>query len=54
MENHAIEEAARTLWSTWHANRHIDALPVECRPATRIEGYRVQAQVALLDRKSVV
>jgi len=53
MENRAIEEAARTLWSTWHANQHIDALPVECRPATRIEGYRVQAQVARLSAQKV-
>ena len=53
MENHAIEEAARTLWSTWQANQHIDALPVECRPATRIEGYRVQAQVARLSAQKV-
>ena len=48
MENYAIEEAARTLWSTWQANQHIDALPAKCRPATRIDGYRVQAQVARL------
>ncbi|MBC8007778.1 MAG: fumarylacetoacetate hydrolase family protein [Prolixibacteraceae bacterium] len=48
MEEHAIEEAANIIWSTWHANRRIGALPVACRPATRIEGYQVQAQVALL------
>ena len=53
MENHAIEEAARILWSTWHDNRHIDALPAECRPATRIDGYRVQAQVARLSAQKV-
>ena len=53
MENHAIEEAARILWSTWHANRHIDALPVECRPVTRIDGYRVQALVARLSAQKV-
>jgi len=53
MENRAIEEAARTLWSTWHANQHIDALPLACRPTTRIEGYRVQAQVARLSAQKV-
>ncbi len=53
MDNHAIEEAARTIWSTWHANQRIEALPVECRPATRIEGYRVQAQVARLSAQKI-
>ena len=48
MENQAIEEAARTIWSTWQANRRIDALPAACRPATRTEAYRVQEQVARL------
>ena len=48
MEMHAIEQAAKTIWSTWHANRRIEAIPAEYRPATRIEGYQVQAQVARL------
>jgi len=53
MENKAIEQAARTIWSTWHANQRIEALPVECRPTTRLEGYRVQAQVARLSGQKV-
>ena len=53
MEEHAIEEAARILWSTWHANQRIEALPIACRPATRIEGYRVQAQVARLSAQKI-
>lgn len=53
MDNHAIEEAARTIWSTWHANQRIEALPVECRPTTRSEGYRIQAQVARLSGQKV-
>lgn len=53
METHAIEEAARIIWSTWHANQRIEALPVECRPATRIEGYRVQSQVARLSGQKI-
>jgi len=51
MENQAIEEAAKTIWSTWHANQRIDALPISCRPTTRAEGYRVQAQVARLSKQ---
>ena len=48
MENNAIDTAAKTIWSTWNANGRIENLPAECRPTTRIEGYRVQAQVARL------
>ncbi|HKB83490.1 MAG TPA: fumarylacetoacetate hydrolase family protein [Burkholderiales bacterium] len=53
MEHHAIGNAASIIWSTWQANRHIDALPVECRPATRVEAYRVQAQVARLSGQKI-
>lgn len=53
MEEHAIEEGARIIWSTWHANQRIEALPIACRPATRIEGYRVQAQVARLSAQKI-
>jgi 2-keto-4-pentenoate hydratase len=53
MENAAIEQAAKTIWSTWSANRHIEALPAQCRPTTRLEGYRVQAQVARLSGQKV-
>ena len=52
METQAIEEAAKTIWSTWHANQRIDALPISCRPTTRAEGYRVQAQVARLSKQN--
>ena len=38
-------EAAQVLWTTWQAGERIDALPAACRPATRAEGYAVQAQV---------
>ncbi|MEO8008264.1 MAG: hydratase, partial [Betaproteobacteria bacterium] len=48
MEMHEIEQAAKTIWSTWQGNRRIEAIPAEYRPATRIEGYQVQAQVARL------
>jgi 2-keto-4-pentenoate hydratase len=51
MENNAIDAAAGIIWSTWHANKRIESLPIECRPTTRIEGYRVQAQVARLSNQ---
>ena len=53
MQTHAIEEAARTLWSTWQAHRRIDALPAACRPLTRADGYRIQAHIARLSGQKV-
>src|SRR5690349_12759456 len=48
MEDQAIEQAAQILWSTWNAKQRIGELPLACRPATRAEGYRVQARIAQL------
>jgi 2-keto-4-pentenoate hydratase len=53
MEIQAIEEAAKTIWSAWQTNRKIEALPSACRPSTRSDGYRVQAQVARLSGQKV-
>jgi 2-keto-4-pentenoate hydratase len=46
MEHAAIEKAAQTLWSTWQTAGRIDALPDDCRPTTRLDGYAIQAQIA--------
>ena len=35
--------AARTLAGHWLNDRHLDALPADCRPATQAEGRAVQA-----------
>ena len=48
MEIPQIDEAAATIWATWEGDQRIDALPQRCRPATRADGYRIQAQVARL------
>ena len=48
MNKYAIEEAARIIWDTWRTNKRIDALPETCRPGSRVEGYRVQTNVAQL------
>ena len=53
LEDHFIESAARTLWTTWQANQHIDALPIACRPSTRADGYRIQARIARLSAQQV-
>ena len=34
---------ARRLADSWSAGTHIDALPAECRPAGRAEGYAIQS-----------
>ncbi len=48
MNHQAVEEAAAIIWATWLANSRIASLPQSCRPGSRIEGYRVQEQVARL------
>jgi 2-keto-4-pentenoate hydratase len=53
MDNWAAEEAARLLLATWQSNNRIDNLPPECRPITRREGYRVQAEIARLSGQGV-
>lgn len=35
--------ASDLLWDTWQAGRRLPALPPEIRPATREEGYAIQA-----------
>lgn len=44
-----LQSAADTLWDHWTAVRRLVELPMAIRPATRAEGYAVQAR---LDRRS--
>ena len=37
------ESAAQALLAAWHSHGRIDAIPEDCRPRTRAEGYAVQA-----------
>ncbi len=53
MDNHAVEEAAKLIWSTWHANGRIAQIPSSCRPSSRSEGYRIQSEVARASGQSV-
>ncbi|HEX7955126.1 MAG TPA: fumarylacetoacetate hydrolase family protein [Burkholderiales bacterium] len=53
MDNKAVLQAAKTIWATWQANGRMDALPSECRPTTRHDGYLIQAQVAHLSGQKV-
>jgi 2-keto-4-pentenoate hydratase len=45
MTPRAIDMAADLLWRAWMAPSRIEALPEACRPATRPDGYAVQAAV---------
>lgn len=53
MDREAIAKAARLLWAAWGEPRRIDALPIECRPRTRHDGYSIQAELARISRQQV-
>jgi 2-keto-4-pentenoate hydratase len=38
-----IETAGTLLWQHWQDGTAMDALPADCRPETRAEGYAIQA-----------
>jgi 2-keto-4-pentenoate hydratase len=46
MASDAAHEAGTILWRHWRAGTKIEALPDECRPRTRADGYAAQAEVA--------
>ncbi|HWQ37534.1 MAG TPA: fumarylacetoacetate hydrolase family protein [Burkholderiales bacterium] len=41
-----IDEAAAILWTTWDREQRLEALPPQCRPVERADGYAIQAAVA--------
>lgn len=53
MNKEQFAEAADILWKAWTQSGLIDELPAHCRPATRQEGYTVQAAVARLSGQEV-
>lgn len=53
MDNYAVSEAGKLLWDTWQANGRIGSIPAACRPSSRSEGYRVQAEVARLSGQRI-
>ncbi len=48
MNESAITEAAQLIWRHWSDGMQMTALPEHCRPASRADGYAVQAEVARL------
>jgi 2-keto-4-pentenoate hydratase len=41
----AAAQAASLLWTHWQAGSRLEALAPDCRPASRADGYRIQAAV---------
>lgn len=54
MNPHQVQQAAEFLWQTWNGERHTDAIPEACRPATRAEGYAIQRLVAEVSGQATV
>lgn len=46
MDSASISKAAQFVWATWHDNKRVENIPADCRPQSRAEGYKVQAEVA--------
>lgn len=53
MNRESVDEAARLLWTTWSANGRIQSIPPQHRPASRADGYQVQARIAQLSGQTV-
>lgn len=49
-----INTAAQTIWRHWKQATRMTALPAECRPQDRAEGYAIQAAFAQLVGEAVV
>ena len=45
MNDTSTQDAANLLWQHWQDQRRLDQLPEATRPATRAEGYAVQARL---------
>lgn len=48
MHPEKVQRAAQILWKCWSERSRIEALPSDCRPVSRADGYRVQAELARL------
>jgi 2-keto-4-pentenoate hydratase len=46
--------AASIIWDNWQRLTRIDELPADCRPADRVQGYAVQAEVVRLSGQKIV
>ena len=54
MNQQDIHAAAAILWQHWRQSTRLDELPAHCRPASRAEGYAIQAELAKLSGQRIV
>ncbi len=54
MNQQDIHAAAAMLWQHWRQSTRLDELPAQCRPASRAEGYAIQAELAKLSGQRIV
>jgi len=54
MNQQDIHAAAAMLWQHWRQSTRLDELPAQCRPASRAEGYAIQAELAKLSGQHTV
>jgi len=54
MNQQDIHAAAAMLWQHWRQSTRLDELPAHCRPASRAEGYAIQAELARLSDQRIV
>lgn len=54
MNQQDIQAAAAMLWQHWRQSTRLDELPAHCRPASRAEGYAIQAELAKLSGQRIV
>lgn len=54
MNEAAISEATQLIWANFRESTQLNAPPESCRPASRADGYTVQAEVARLSGQPCV
>ena len=54
MNRQDIHAGAATLWQHWQQSTRLDELPLQSRPASRAEGYAIQAELAQLSGQRII
>lgn len=53
MQSEQISRAAAILWQSWSRQTRLHALPDDCRPQGRADGYRIQAEIQRISGHSL-
>lgn len=54
MDSATVTKAAAMLWQSWRDGGRMDALPTDCRPASRVEGYEIARVLAGISEQPVI